>query len=104
MTAFTIAQLPTGDREIETIEELVAWAGEILLTRNAKEQIVRVSGQPAEPRFQFARGVDSDSVQHIQVVAILRYDTTKAGLSLPAWKQVKEDATAPTPASFSDIP
>ncbi len=101
MTAFTTAQLPTGARAIATVEELIAWAGMILVINNPTDKFVRLAGQPAENRFQFGEGVDSDNTIRNQIIAVLTSDMSKAGQSLPDWKTIKEDSTAPIPVSFT---
>lgn len=101
MTAFTSAQLPTGTRQITTIEELIAWGCLILVVNNPTSKFVRRAGDPAENRFQFGEGVDSDNTIRNQVLAVLSYDISKAGSSLPDWKKVEEESTAPIPASFT---
>ena len=100
MTAFTTAQLPTGARAIATVEELVVWGTQILVANNPTKKFVRTSGQPSENRATFSEGVDADNVIRNQCVAILEYDTTKFGTSLPDWKQVKEMDTAVIPTSM----
>ncbi len=101
MTAFTTAQLPTGARQITTIEELIAWATQILVVNNPTSKFVREAGEAATNRFQFGEGVDSDNTIRNQCLAVLEYDTSKAGLSLPDWKKVKEASTATIPVSFT---
>lgn len=100
MTAFTTADLPTGDRACTTVEQLIAWGTEILLANNPKEKFLRVSGQPTENRIQYSDGADADSIQRIQCLCIFEYDTSKAGLAIADWKTVKEMNTAGIPAAF----
>ncbi len=101
MTAFATSQLPTGTRAITTVEELIAWAGLVLVVSNPTSKFVREAGEAATNRFQFGSGVDSDNVIRNQVLAVLEYDTSKAGLSLPDWKKVKEASTVVIPTSFT---
>lgn len=100
MTAFTTADLPTGARACTTIEQLNIWTSQILLVNNAKEKFLRVSGNPAENRFQVSDGVDADSTQRVQTFCVFETDTATLGLSVADWKKIKEASTLAVPAAF----
>lgn len=100
MTAFTNADLPTGARACTTVEQLNAWTAQILLVNNPKEKFLRVSGNPAENRFQYSDGVDADSKQMVQTLCVLEFDISTFGTGVPDWKQVKEASTAAIPTAF----
>lgn len=101
MTAFTTAQLPIGARAITTIEEMSAWCASILVATNPTAKFVRQAGLPSENRCQYSSGVDADNTIRNQVLLVLEFDTSKAGQSLPDWKQVKEISTTAIPTAFS---
>ena len=71
MTAFDVSQLPTGVRAITTVEELITWAGLVLVASNPTSKFVREAGEAATNRFQFGTGVDSDNTIRNQVLAVL---------------------------------
>lgn len=102
MTAFTTAMLPTGAREILTVEELVYWAAMILTRYNAQETYNRETGKPQEPIARiFSNFQDADGVYRTQIAITLPVDADKIPLSLPDWKTVKIMSATAAGAMFS---
>lgn len=101
MTAFATSQLPTGNRAITTLEELIVWAGQSLGVINPKATFIRKVGDAQEQRATFGDFQDANGVFEFQVVCILEIDPSKIGQSLPDWKIVKEISPTALLSSFS---
>ncbi len=101
MTAFTTSMLPTGDRQITTIEELVTWGAIVLQDINSQNSVVFEAGKPAVFVCQSDVGIDSSGKQYRQAFLAVEIDPTKKGLSLPAWKQIGFVSNTTLPSQFT---
>ena len=102
MTAFTIAMLPTGAREIVRVEELVLWAAMIITRYNSQGTYNRLTGTPQEPVARIVSNFqDADGKYRTQIAITIPVDADKIPLSLADWKTVNEMSPTPAGSMFS---
>lgn len=101
MSAFTSAQLPTGARDIDNVEELVLWGAYILQRYNASKTFLRVAGQPNEPVVSISDFPDGDGVLRRQVVVMYSVNQDRFLENVPSWKEVNEMSATAIAAGFS---
>ena len=102
MSAFTVADLPDGDRAIVTYEELLVYAAQALLAARPKKKSVLKAGENGVNLVQSYTGVDADNTYMYFNFVAIPLDPAKVGLSLAEWKRVKELDTTAIPASFKE--
>ena len=101
MTAFNAStDLPTGNRAITTLEELLVWTSQALALCNPTDRFVRTVGDASELTCQYGRYPDSQGIYRHQGVAVILVDPAKVGTSAPDWKTTKEVSTTPIPANM----
>ncbi|MBD2178411.1 hypothetical protein H6F42_15940 [Pseudanabaena sp. FACHB-1998] len=99
---FPFSQLPTGDRAIVTVEEMITYCASLLGETSTETYIAQQGAQPRKVA-SIGFGEDYNQIERYQAFAVIQ---KKAGISdgsaLPAWKRVGLISNLAVPPSFLD--
>ncbi len=99
---FPFNDLPTGDRAIVTVEEMIAFCG-ALLGETTTETYIPVQGAQARKVASIALGEDFNTTERYQILAAI---PKKTGISdanaVPIWKRVGVLTNVAAPSAYLD--
>ncbi len=101
MTAFTTAQLPTGDSAITTVEALKLWADLIIKANAGGEEIIRLEGEDKVSVCRTNFYTDRDKLERCECVSQIRLASGWETSGQQPWTQVVPFNNVPIASRFS---